>query len=78
MTKLEYLLAISYYLGKGDFDKDLLSFDLDTIDIEDLTTICGIILDDYYTSEFAYITEFFDDRLGVDYLNTIAKRLGLE
>jgi len=62
VSKLEYMIAIAYYLGK--MDKDDIDFDLETMDIEDLTTLCGVILDEFYTqNETAYISEFL---YGVD------------
>lgn len=73
MSKLEYMIAIAYHLGK--MDKDKLDFDIDFIDIEVLTTICGVILDDFYEQrEVAYIAEFLND-LDPQALNEIYQRL---
>lgn len=57
MSKLEYLLEVAYYLGKRD--NEGVRFDIDLMDIEDFTTLCGSIVDDFYNqNEFAYVGEF--------------------
>lgn len=73
MSKLEYLLSIAYYLGR--MDKEGIQFDLDNMDIEDFTTLCGVLLDDFYTqNELAYLSEFLNT-LTPSYIDLVCDKL---
>ena len=66
MSKLEYMVGIACFLGtlKGED----YALDIEGLDIEDLTTLCGAILSDYYNqNEAVYLNEFLQE-LGEHYL----------
>ena len=74
LSKLEYMLAIAYHLG-ANVDKDELDFDLSFVGVEHLTTICGVILDEFYTqNEVSHINDFLYD-LDARALNEIYARV---
>lgn len=71
------MVAISYFLAKMEWDD--LNFDLDTIDIEDLTTMCGVVMSEFYTqNEYVYINEFLNEVVDSTFLNDIARKLGIK
>lgn len=73
MSKLEYMVSIAFHLGRME-NVDLY-YDLDIMDIEDVTTLCGVILDEFYEqNEFSYLNEFLTT-ITDDYLNVTCERL---
>ncbi len=67
--RIEYMMEVAYHIGRLAGARDY-HFGLD---LDDFFEVCIRIVEDFCNDDYAYIAEFLDDVLSIDYVESKIK-----
>jgi hypothetical protein len=69
--RIEYMMEVAYHIGRLAGARDY-HFGLD---LDDFFAVCSYVVEDFFNDDYAYIAEFLDDALSIDYVESKIKEV---